>query len=157
MIRTASAGDVDTLVQFICDLAEFERSPDAVEIDRDLLDAALFGPEPTAFAFVAEEHGAILGMAIWYPTFSTWTGRSGIHLEDLYVRPEARGNGVGRSLVVELAVHAHRSGYGRVEWSVLDWNETALRLYRSVGAVPLDEWTTYRLSGSALAQLAAGA
>ena len=93
-------------------------------------------------------------MAIWFLTFSTWTGRRGIHLEDLYVRPEARGTGVGRALVAELASIAHRSGYARVEWAVLDWNEDAIRFYRSLGARPLDEWVGYRLAGEPLQRLA---
>ncbi len=96
----------------------------------------------------------ILGMAIWFLNFSTWTGRNGIHLEDFYVRPEARGRGIGRALISELASIARRSGYGRIEWSVLNWNETALRFYRSLGAVPMDEWTTYRLAGAELTALA---
>ena len=128
--------DVDILVQLIHDLAEFERSPRSVEITADQLHDALFGPSPTVFAHVAEEDGRVVGMAIWFLTFSTWTGRNGIHLEDLYVRPEARATGVGRALLAELATIAHRSGYARVEWSVLDWNEQALRFYRSLGAVP---------------------
>jgi GNAT superfamily N-acetyltransferase len=154
MIRTAAEHDVDTLVQLIHDLARFERSADSVTINRSLLHAALFGDSPSLFAHVAEEGGNILAMAIWFLNFSTWTGRNGIYLEDLYVRPEARGRGIGRALIAELASIAHRSGYGRVEWSVLDWNETALRFYRSLGAVPMDEWTGYRLAGPPLAALA---
>jgi GNAT superfamily N-acetyltransferase len=154
VIRTARPADVDSLLQMIHDLAEYERSPDSVHIDRDMLDHALFGPSPTVFAHVAEEEGTILGMAIWFLNFSTWTGRHGIYLEDLYVRPEARGRGVGRRLLAELASVAHHSGYGRVEWAVLDWNETALRLYRSTGARPMDGWTVYRLDGAELAALA---
>ena len=105
------------------------------------------------FAHVAEEEGRIVGMAIWFLNFSTWTGRNGIYLEDLYVRPEARGQGIGRALLAELAAVAHRSGYGRVDWAVLNWNEPALRLYRSLGAVPLDEWTSYRLAGPAVGRV----
>jgi GNAT superfamily N-acetyltransferase len=138
----------------IHDLADYEHSPESVHIDRDMLDHALFGTSPTVFAHVAEEEGAILGMAIWFVNFSTWTGRHGIYLEDLYVRPEARGRGVGRRLLAELASVARHSGYGRVEWAVLDWNETALRLYRSTGAQPMDGWTVYRLDGPALTALA---
>jgi len=155
VIRPATADDIDALVGLIGDLAEFERSPGSVEITGGQLHDALFGPSPTVFAHVADEQGRIVGMAIWFLTYSTWTGRHGIHLEDLYVRPEARSGGVGRSLLTELAAIAHRSGYARVEWSVLDWNEQALRFYRSLGAEPLDEWIGYRLSGSALAALAA--
>ena len=154
MIRSASAGDVEDLVQLIHDLAEYERSPGSVEITADALRGALFGPSPTVFAHVAEVDGRVVGMAIWFLTFSTWTGRNGIHLEDLYVRPEARATGVGRALLTELAAIAVGSGYARVEWSVLDWNEQALRFYRSLGAEPLDEWIGYRLSGAALVALA---
>jgi GNAT superfamily N-acetyltransferase len=154
MIRTATVADIESLIQLIRDLAEYERSPESVEIDAEQLRRALFGPSPTVFAHVAEAGGRIEGMAIWFLTFSTWTGRSGIHLEDLYVRPEARSSGIGRALLSELAAIARRSGHARLEWSVLDWNETALRLYRSVGAEPLDEWTGYRLSGAALEALA---
>ena len=157
MIRAAVAADVPSLVQFVHDLAEYERSPESVEIDAGQLHRALFAPSPTVFAHVAVVGGRIEGMAIWFLTFSTWTGRSGIHLEDLYVRPEARSSGIGRALLSELATIARRSGYARLEWSVLDWNEPALRFYRSVGAVPLDEWTGYRLSGAALEALAGGA
>jgi GNAT superfamily N-acetyltransferase len=153
MIRPAHEDDVEVLVQFIHDLAEFERSPASVQIQPDQLRAALFNPSPTVFAHVAEEGGRVLGMAIWFLNFSTWTGRSGIYLEDLFVRPEARAQGVGRALLTELATIANRAGYGRVDWSVLDWNEQALRFYRSLGAEPMDEWTGYRLAGEALAAL----
>ena len=153
MIRPADEGDVEVLVQFIHDLAEFERSPGSVQVEPAQLRAALFGDSPTAFAHVAEEAGLVVGMAIWFRNFSTWTGRTGIYLEDLYVRPEARSRGIGRALIAELAAIAHRSGYGRVDWSVLDWNEQAIGFYRSLGAVPMDEWTGYRLEGPALAAL----
>jgi GNAT superfamily N-acetyltransferase len=156
MIRAAAPGDVDDLLQMIHDLAEFERSPGSVEITGAQLRDALFGPSPTAFAHVADVEGRVVGMAIWFLTFSTWTGRNGIHLEDLYVRPEARAAGVGRALLSELTAIAARAGYARVEWSVLTWNEQALQFYRALGAVPLDEWVGYRLSGPALASLARG-
>ncbi len=156
MIRAATPDDVGQLVQLIHDLAEFERAPQSVEITTSQLHDALFTPSPNVFAHVAQEGHRVVGMAIWFLTFSTWTGRHGIHLEDLYVRPEARAAGVGRALLAELAAIARRSGYARVEWSVLDWNEQALRFYRSLGAVPLDEWVGYRLSGSALTELAGG-
>jgi len=154
MIRTAAEDDVDTLVQLINDLARFERSADSVIIDRGLLRDALFCDSPALFAHVAEEGGSIVAMAIWFLNFSTWTGRNGIYLEDLYVRPEARGRGIGRALIAELAGIAHRSGYSRVEWSVLDWNRSAIRFYQSLGAVPMDEWTGYRLAGPELETLA---
>jgi len=153
MIRPVVAEDVDALLELIHDLARFERSPESVHITDGQLHDALFGPSPSVFAHVAEEEGRIVGMAIWFLTFSTWTGRHGIHLEDLYVRPEARSGGVGRALLAELATIAQRSGYARVEWSVLDWNQPAVRFYRSLGAVPMDEWIGYRLAGEALAAL----
>lgn len=153
MIRPAVEGDVDALVQLIHDLAEYERSPDSVEVDSEQLCTALFRDSPTVFAHVADDEDRILGMAIWFLNFSTWTGRSGIYLEDLYVRPEVRGQGVGRALVSRLAAVAHQAGYGRVDWSVLDWNQSAIRFYQSLGAVPMDEWIGYRLSGDALAAL----
>ncbi len=155
MIRPARPDDVDTLVELIHELAEFERSPGSVEITATQLHDALFGPSPAVYAHVADEEGVVVGMAIWFLTFSTWTGRHGIHLEDLYVRPGSRSGGVGRALLTELAAIARRSGYARVEWSVLDWNEPAIGFYRSLGAGPLDEWIGYRLSGPALTQLAA--
>ena len=155
MIRAAVADDVEALVQLIRDLAEYERSPDSVEIESEQLRMALFGDSPTVFAHVAAEGGRILGMAIWFLNFSTWTGRSGIYLEDLYVRPEERARGIGRALIAALASVALQAGYGRIDWSVLDWNEPAIRFYRSVGAVPMDEWTGFRLSGPGIAALAA--
>jgi GNAT superfamily N-acetyltransferase len=155
MIRAAVADDVEALVQLIRDLAEYERSPDSVEIESEQLRTALFGDSPTVFAHVAAEGGRILGMAIWFLNFSTWTGRSGIYLEDLYVRPEERARGIGRALIAALASVALQAGYGRIDWSVLDWNEPAIRFYRSVGAVPMDEWTGFRLSGPGIVALAA--
>ena len=156
MIRTAVEDDVDSLVQLIHDLAEYERSPDSVKVDGDQLRTALFCQSPTVFAHVAEEDGRIIGMAIWFLNFSTWTGRTGIALEDLYVRPGDRARGIGRALVRRLAAIARQSGYGRIDWSVLKWNEPALRFYRSLGAEPMDDWIGYRLSGDQLEGLAAG-
>jgi GNAT superfamily N-acetyltransferase len=153
MIRPAVVGDVGALLQLIHDLAEFERSPGSVEIEPDQLRTALFGESPNVFAHVAEDDGRIVGMAIWFVNFSTWTGRNGIYLEDLYVRPDVRARGIGRALISELATIAHRAGYGRIDWSVLDWNHSAIRFYQSLGAVPMDEWIGYRLSGEALAAL----
>ncbi len=153
MIRPARVEDVDALVEMIHELAEFERSPDSVEVDRDMLTDALFCDSPAVFALVAEEEDRLSGMAIWFINFSTWTGRHGIALEDLFVRPEARGTGIGRQLIAELATIAEGSGYRRIDWNVLTWNERALRFYRSLGAVAQDEWVGYRLSGDALAAM----
>jgi GNAT superfamily N-acetyltransferase len=118
-----------------------------------MLTEALFAEAPVVFATVAEEEGSVVGMAVHFRNFSTWTGRVGIYLEDLYVRPDHRGRGVGRALLADLARTANDRGYGRVDWSVLDWNSSAIRFYESLGAVPMDEWTGYRLSGDALAAL----
>jgi GNAT superfamily N-acetyltransferase len=153
MIRPAVEDDVEVLVELIYDLAAYERFPDSAKVDREQLRAALFSASPTVFAHVAEEQGTVIGMAIWFLSFSTWTGRTGIALEDLYVRPEGRGRGIGRALLSELAAIAHQSGYSRIDWSVLDWNQPALRFYRSLGAEPMEEWIGYRLSGEALEAL----
>ncbi len=155
MIRPAVIEDVDALVGLIHDLAEYERSPDSVKIDPDMLARSLFAEHPTVFAHVAEEHGRIVGMAIWFLNFSTWTGRNGIYLEDLYVRPDSRSSGIGRQLLTRLAQIAVESGFGRIDWSVLTWNEPALGFYRSIGAGPMDEWVGYRLAGDELQALAA--
>lgn len=152
-VRPAHTGDVGALVGLICELATYEREPDAVETDEERLAATLFSEAPTVFAHVAEDRGDVVGMAIWFLTYSTWTGRNGIYLEDLFVRPAHRGHGVGRALLSELAAIASERGYTRLDWSVLDWNQSAVRFYRSLGAVPMDEWMGYRLSGEALAAL----
>lgn len=154
MIRPATVEDVETIVGLVQDLATYERASDRVQLDADLLRSALFDERPAVFAHVAEEDGEVVGMAIWFLNFSTWTGRHGIYLEDLFVRPERRGQGHGRALLVTLARLAVQAGYGRVEWSVLDWNEPSIGFYRGLGAEAMDEWTTFRLSGDALAGLA---
>jgi GNAT superfamily N-acetyltransferase len=153
IVRPATRDDVPALVGLIRDLATYEREPDAVEVDEELLADALFAAEPVVFANVADDDGSVLGMTIYFRNFSTWTGRLGIYLEDFYVRPETRGAGVGRALMAALADEARAHGYARIDWSVLDWNETAIRFYQSIGAVPMDGWTGYRLSGEALAAL----
>lgn len=154
MIRPATIHDVDTIVGLVHGLATYERAADQVQLDADLLRSALFGERPAVFAHVAEEEGDVVGMAIWFLNFSTWTGRHGIYLEDLFVRPEHRGKGHGRALLVTLARLAVEAGYGRVEWSVLDWNEPSIAFYRSLGAEGMDEWTIFRLAGDALTGLA---
>ena len=154
MIRHAGPGDARVLVELIRELAEYEREPDKVEIDVDMLVEALFCEAPAVFALVAEEGGEVVGMALYFRSFSTWTGRHGVYLEDLYVRPSCRGKGIGRALVGALARIALDRGDRRLEWAVLDWNEPAIRFYRSLGAEPLEEWTTYRVSGAPLEALA---
>ncbi|HWG94380.1 MAG TPA: GNAT family N-acetyltransferase [Mycobacteriales bacterium] len=154
MIRTAEPADVPVLLELVRELAEYEREPDAVEATEELLTAALFGPDAVASCHVAVDGtGAVVGMALWYVTFSTWKGRPGMWLEDLYVRPSARGQGLATALLRALAAVCVERGWPRFEWWVLDWNESAHAFYRSVGARPEDEWTTWRLDGDALQAL----
>lgn len=154
-LRPATEADLDTIIELIRALAEYEREPDAVRLDRADLGRHLFGPRPYAEVILAEtEAGASAGFALFFHNFSTWEGKPGIYLEDLFVRPEFRGQGYGKALLAELARLAVERGCARLEWAVLDWNEPAIQFYRALGAVPLDEWTTYRLTGEALARLA---
>jgi GNAT superfamily N-acetyltransferase len=150
-IRPAAVDDVPAVVSLIRELATYEREPDAVVATEELLRTALFGPEPRVFCLVAEDPaGEVVGFAVWFFNFSTWLGVHGVYLEDLFVRPEARGGGYGRALLTELARIAVRNGCGRLEWAVLDWNAPAQGFYRALGAAPMDEWTTWRLTGDAL-------
>jgi GNAT superfamily N-acetyltransferase len=155
MIRPAVASDVPTIHALIRDLAEYERALDDARATEQQLHDALFGPHPAAFAHIAENDGTgePVGFALWFLNFSTWTGVHGLYLEDLYVRPEARGGGHGRALLAELARICTERGYGRLEWSVLDWNEPSIGFYKSLGAVPMDGWTVFRLTGQPLAEL----
>ena len=153
MVRPAAVGDVAVILDLIRELATFEREPDAVRTSEDDLRRALFGADPEVFAHVAEQDGAVVGVAVWFVNFSTWTGQHGIFLEDLIIRQSARGGGHGRALVAELARICAERGYRRLDWSVLDWNTDAQRFYRSLGAAPMTEWTGWRLTGGALAEL----
>ncbi|MFJ8041148.1 GNAT family N-acetyltransferase [Kitasatospora sp. NPDC096147] len=156
MIRPAAPADVPTVHAMIVELAAYERVAHLVELTEDELRTALFGERPTARAHLAVgPDGEPVGFALWYLSFSTWQG-TGIHLEDLYVRPAARGGGYGRALLRELAVICAERGYRRLEWWVLDWNEPAIAFYKALGAVALDELSVYRLGGAPLAELAAG-
>jgi GNAT superfamily N-acetyltransferase len=150
-IRRAREADIPVILELIHELALYEKEPDAVKATGAQLRQALFGPEPAVFAHVAEVDGQVEGMALWFRNFSTWEGVHGIYLEDLYVRPGNRGRGLGTALLRTLARHAVEQGYARLEWAVLNWNEPAIGFYRSLGAGPQDEWTTYRLAGEALA------
>jgi GNAT superfamily N-acetyltransferase len=154
-IRAAAVGDVPLILAFIRDLAEYERMLDRVVATEAGLREALFGARPYAEVVIAEDGGQPVGFALFFHTFSTFLGRPGIYLEDLYVRPEARGHGVGRALLVHLARLAEARGCGRVEWAVLDWNAPAIGFYERLGARPNAEWTVYRLTGAPLAALAA--
>jgi GNAT superfamily N-acetyltransferase len=153
-IRSATPADVPLILRLVRELAEFEREPDAVVATEDMLSDALFGANPAAEAVIAEHESEPVGFALFFQNFSTWTGRPGMYLEDLYVTPAARGLGVGTALLRHLARIAVERGYGRFEWAVLDWNEPAIAFYRSVGAVGMDEWRIQRVSGDALEQLA---
>lgn len=150
-IRPITAADVPAVVGMVFDLAVYEKSPELCHLTDEQLHAALFGPAPALFGLVAEsEPGLVGGFALWFLNFSTWEGVHGIYLEDLYVRPELRGSGLGKALLVRLAQIAVERGYARVEWSVLDWNTPSIDFYRSLGADPMEEWTTFRLTGPAL-------
>ncbi len=153
-IRPATRADVPTVLRFVRELAAFEREPDAVAASEALLAEALFGAHPAAEAVIAEQDGAPVGFALFFHNFSTWTGRRGLYLEDLYVTPEARGCGVGEALLRHLAGVAVTRGCARFEWSVLDWNEAAVRFYRKLGAVGMEDWTVQRVEGDALVRLA---
>ena len=157
MIRPARAGDIPAIHQLIRDLAAYERSLHEVTATEQDLAAALLADRPALFAHVADDGGRVVGFALWFLNYSTWGGRHGIYLEDLYVVPESRGHGHGKALLAELARICAERGYGRLEWWVLDWNTPARRFYESLGAVAMDEWTVHRLTGPALRALAAGA
>jgi GNAT superfamily N-acetyltransferase len=149
-VRPARPDDVPVVLSLIRELADYERSLDAVRATEAQLLAVLFGDAPAAYCHVAEFDGEVVGFALWFLNYSTWVGSHGIYLEDLYVRPSARGTGLGRALLMALVGIAHERRYGRVEWSVLNWNVDAQGFYRSIGAVPMDDWTVWRLDGDAL-------
>ena len=154
-VRPAVEADLDTVIELIHALAEYEHEPDAVRLDREELRRHLFGARPYAEVLLAEsEAGENAGFALFFHNFSTWEGKPGVWLEDLFVRPEHRRGGYGRELLRAVARLAVERGCARFEWSVLDWNEPAIAFYRSLGAVAMDEWTTYRITGSALEELA---
>ncbi len=156
LIRPALPADVPVVLELVHELAVYEREPDAVEATDDVLADALFGAAPVASCSVAlDDDGTVVGFALWYVTFSTWKGLPGLWLEDLFVRPSARGAGLGRALLQALAAVCLERGYPRFEWWVLDWNAPAIGFYRALGAVPQDEWTTFRVDGDALQALAA--
>ena len=154
-VREARESDVERIHQLVRDLASYERAPDEVKATPEQLRAALFGPQPAAYALVAEIGDEIVGFALYFLNFSTWEGVHGIYLEDLYVMPEHRGTGLGKALLKSLAQIAVERGYARFEWWVLDWNTPSIDFYRRLGAVPMDEWTVYRLAGDALRAAAA--
>jgi GNAT superfamily N-acetyltransferase len=153
-LRPARRDDIPLILALVAELAEYERlAHEAVATPANFEDA-LFGPRPAAEVLVAEVDGQHAGFALFFVSFSTFLGKPGLYLEDLFVRPAFRGNGVGKRLMVELARIALERGYGRFEWSVLDWNAPAIEFYRHLGATPMDGWTVQRVSGDALRALA---
>ncbi|MDQ6635452.1 MAG: GNAT family N-acetyltransferase [Gemmatimonadota bacterium] len=152
-LRAAGPADVPTILRCIRGLAEYERLAHECVVTEDLLRGSLFGATPAAEVVLALLGDVPAGFALWFRSYSTFLARPGIYLEDLFVFPEFRGHGLGRKLLAHLARTAAERGYGRVEWAVLDWNVDAIRFYESLGAVPMSDWTTYRVTGDALATL----
>jgi len=156
-VREIRPDDVPAVVALVRELAEYEKAADEARMTEEQLRVALFGEAPKLFGHVAEVDGRVVGMAVWFLNFSTWRGTHGVYLEDLYVQPGHRGTGLGRELLRTLAGVCVEQGYSRLEWSVLDWNAPSIEFYKAAGAVPLDEWTVYRLTDDALRSFAAAA
>src|ERR1700719_692291 len=154
MIRPATVGDVPIILELIRALATYERAPNEVTATEEGLAEVLFGEKPASEVLLAFENDRAVGFAVFFHNFSTWLGRPGLYLEDLFVRPEERSKGYGRALLIELAKIARDRGCGRMEWAVLDWNEPAIKFYRKLGAKPMDEWTVFRLTRDGIAKLA---
>ncbi|MGY2002414.1 N-acetyltransferase family protein [Blastococcus sp. SYSU DS1024] len=155
-VRPIRPGDVPAVVGLVRELAEYERALHEVRLTEEQLTECLFGESPALFGHVAERAGQVVGTALWFLNFSTWRGTHGIYLEDLYVQPRHRGTGLGKELLRTLAEVCVERGYSRLEWSVLDWNTPSIDFYRAAGAVPMDEWTVFRLTDGALASFASG-
>lgn len=153
-IRAATEDDVPLILSFIKELAEYERLADEVVATEELLRESLFGPHRVAEVVIGYYEDEPVGFAVFFHNFSTFLGRPGLYLEDLYVKPTHRGRGFGRAMLRHIAQIARERRCGRLEWAVLDWNEPAINFYKKLGAVPLDEWTVYRLTGEALDKLA---
>jgi GNAT superfamily N-acetyltransferase len=154
-IQNATEDDIPAILHLIRELAAYERAPDEAVATGEGLREALFGERPAAEVLIARENEVAVGFAVFFHNFSTWLGRPGLYLEDLFVRPEDRGKGYGRALLVRLAQIAQERGCGRMEWAVLDWNEPAIKFYRTLGAAPNEEWTIFRLTRDKIAKLAA--
>lgn len=153
-IRPATSGDAALILRFITELAIYEKAEHEVKTDAAGIADSLFGEESASHALICEHSGEPIGYAVYFFNYSTWLGKHGLYLEDLYISPEARGLGAGKALLKYLARHAVERGCGRMEWSVLDWNTPAIEFYESMGAKPQEEWTTYRLTGKALVDAA---
>ena len=152
-IRAANVEEVPIILNLIKDLAEYEKAPDQVEANESDLIATIFAENPKVFCDLVDVEGEIVGMAIWFLNYSTWQGKHGIYLEDLFIKPEFRGRGYGKALLQHLAAICNERGYGRFQWWVLDWNSPAIELYRALGAEAMSEWTVYRVSGQPLREL----
>jgi GNAT superfamily N-acetyltransferase len=157
LIRPATADDVPAIIGFIHELAAYEKLLHEVKINAAQLQQHLFGPNPKVYALMAEIDGSRVGYALYFYNFSTFLGRPGMFLEDLYIQPASRGRGLGKALLARLAQIAVAEDCGRLEWSVLDWNEPSIKFYKSMGAQPMDDWTTMRMTGESLTSLAARA
>jgi GNAT superfamily N-acetyltransferase len=153
-VRPIRPEDVPAVVGLVRELAEYEKAAHEVRLTEEQLTTALFGDSPTLFGHVALDGDTVVGMALWFLNFSTWRGTHGVYLEDLYVQPGHRGSGLGRELLRTLAAVCVERGYSRLEWSVLDWNTPSIEFYKAAGAVPMDEWTVFRLTDDALAAFA---
>ena len=153
MIRYAVTEDAPRILQLIKDLAEYERVPLEAKATLEQIEETIFADKPTAFCHVAEDNGLVVGISIWFLNYSTWLGKPGIYLEDLYIDPAYRSKGYGLALLKELGKICVERDYERLQWWVLDWNEPSIEFYKSLGAVPMDEWTVYRVSGDALKKL----
>ena len=156
-IKPATAADVPTIFRLIGELAEYERAAHEAIATESQLHEVLFGAEPSANVLIAREGHEAVGFAVYFFNFSTWLGRPGLYLEDLFVKPDARGRGYGKALLVRLAQIAHARDCGRMEWAVLDWNEPAIEFYKKLGAKPMEEWTVYRLTRDGIGKLASAA
>ena len=154
MIRPANPKDVEAIHSLIVELAIYEREPEAVVATVEQIQENLFGVDPVAYCHVAEVDGHVVGIAIWFLNYSTWLGKAGLYLEDLFVKPEFRSRGLGLQLMKKLAQICIERGYERFQWWVLDWNEPSINFYKSIGADAMDQWTVYRLSGEALKNFA---
>lgn len=153
-IRPATIADTEEILAMIYELALYEKAPDEAKATHEQIVDTFFCQDPKVFCEIVEVDGAVAGLAIWFLNYSTWQGKHGIYLEDLFIRPEFRGAGYGKALLKHLASICDDRGYGRFQWWVLDWNEPAIEFYKSLGAVAMDEWTVYRVSGEALTNLA---
>ena len=153
-IRPAKATDIDEILALIYELALYEKAPEEAKATESQIRESFFGDNPKVFCELVEVDGDIAGLAIWFLNYSTWQGKHGIYLEDLFIRPQFRGRGFGKALLKHLAQICIDRGYGRFQWWVLDWNEPSIEFYKSFGAVAMDEWTVYRVTGDALTDLA---